>query len=106
MRFKHGPHEIISITLKSETMKRWAYSMDTCSRFAHDIANMWNDSGEKEVTRHENEKPSHVTLDPNLRVKPLICILPLDPYSHPADLVNVVTGLTHMTWWILGMGNL
>ena len=43
---------------KPETMKRWAQSMDTCSRFVQDTANMSEHSGEREVTSREKEKPS------------------------------------------------
>jgi len=48
------------------------------------------------VTSHEKEKPSHITSHAKDRGKirkRLTCIAPLDPYSHPAGLVSVVTGL-------------
>jgi len=68
--------------LKCETMKRWVYSADTCSRIVQDIANMFDHSGEREVTSHEKEKPSRITSDPKdsdkIR-KRLTCIVPLDP---------------------------
>ena len=44
----------------------------------------------------EKDKPSRITSDAKDRdkmPKRLTCIAPLDPYSHSADLVNVVTGL-------------
>jgi len=47
------------------------------------------------VTSHDKEKPSHITSDARDRDKirkRLTCIAPLDPYSHPVDLVNVVAG--------------
>ena len=94
MRYGNVPNEIISTTLKPETMQRCAYGMDTCSRIVQDIANMSDHSGEREVKSHEKEKPSRITSDANdrdkIREKCLTCI---DPYSHPANLVNVVTGL-------------
>ena len=61
-----------------------------------DIANMSDHSGEREVTSHEKEKPSRNTSDAEDRDKirkHLTFIAPLDPYSHPADLGNVGTGL-------------
>ena len=51
---------------------------------------------EREVTNHVNEKPSRTTSDAKdrdkIRDKLLTCIAPLDPYSHPADLLDVITG--------------
>jgi len=47
------------------------------------------------VTSHAKEKPSRLTSDAKDRDKVrkrLTCVAPPDPYSHPADLVNVVTG--------------
>jgi len=63
MRYGIGPNEIISITLKPEIMKRWAYGMDIYSRIVQDIANMSDHSGEREVTSHKKEKPSRITSD-------------------------------------------
>jgi len=96
VRYRIGPNEIVSITLKPETMKRWAYRTDTCSRVVQDIANMFDHSAEREVASHEKEKPSRITSDAKDRDKirkRLTCITPLDKYSHPADLVSVVTDL-------------
>jgi len=56
MHYGNGPNEIISITLKPETMKRWAYSTDTCSRIVQDIANMSDHSGKREVMSHEKKE--------------------------------------------------
>jgi hypothetical protein len=96
MRYGHGPNCIIGITLKPETLKRWAYSMHTCSMIVQDVADMSDDSREKEVTTHKEEKPARVTTDAKdrdkIRDKLLTCIDPLDPASHPAGFINVVTG--------------
>ena len=96
MRYGHGPNGIIGITLKPETMKWWAYSMHTCSRIAQDIANMSDDSVEREVICRKEEKPSRITSDAKDRnkiwEKLLTCIDPLDPNAHPTDLINVVAG--------------
>jgi len=44
----------------------------------------------------EKEKPSRITSNAKgidkTQDKLLTCIAPMDPHSHPADLVNVVTG--------------
>jgi len=116
MCYGNVPNEIISRTLKPEIMKRWAYNADTCSRIVEDIANMSDHSGDRKVTSHEKEKPSRTTSDAKDRDKirkRLTWIVPLDPYSHPADLDHVATAVwfhlnwwTHMTQWILGMDNL
>jgi len=61
-----------------------------------DIANISDHSGEREMTSHGKEKPSRITSDAEYRDnirKCLTCIAPLDPYSHPADVVSVVIGL-------------
>jgi len=50
MRYGIGPNEIISITPKPETIKRWACSAETCSRIVQDIANMFDHNGDREVT--------------------------------------------------------
>jgi len=44
-------------------MKRWAYSMHTCSRIVQDIANMLDHTGDREEMSHKAEKPSRITLD-------------------------------------------
>jgi len=46
------------------------------------------------VTSREKEKPSRITSDAKDRDKlrkRLACIAPLDPYSHPADLVGLIS---------------
>ncbi|XP_078661436.1 uncharacterized protein LOC144905583 [Branchiostoma floridae x Branchiostoma belcheri] len=73
-----------------------ALRMHSCSMIVQDIADMSDDSGEKEVTSHKEEKPSRITSDAKdrdkIRDKLLTCIDPLDPTGHPAGLINVVTG--------------
>jgi len=48
------------------------------------------------MTSREKEKPSRLTSNAKdrdkLRDKLLTCIAPLDPYSYPADLGNVIAG--------------
>jgi hypothetical protein len=56
MRYGNGPNGIIGITLRPESLKRWAYSMHTCSMIVQDIADMLDESREKEVTTHKEEK--------------------------------------------------
>jgi len=49
------------------------------------------------MTSREKEKPSRLTSNAKdrdkIRDKLLTYIAPLDPYSYPADLGNVITGL-------------
>ena len=98
MRYGHGPNRIIGITLKPETLQRWAYSVHTCSMIVQDIADMSDDSVEREVTSHKEEKPSRIISDARdrdkIREKLLTYIDPLDPTGHPVGLINVVTGRT------------
>ena len=54
MRYGHGPNGVIGITLKPQTLKRWAYSMHTCSMIVQDIADMSDDSGDKEKRREDS----------------------------------------------------
>jgi len=61
MCYGSGPNEIIGITLKPETMKRWAYSMYICSRIVQGIVNMSDHSRDRDMTSHKEEKPSHIT---------------------------------------------
>jgi len=54
---------------------------------------MSDHSGEREVPSHE-KKPSRITSDAKDRDKlrkRLTCNPPLDPYSHPADLVGLIS---------------
>jgi len=97
MRYGIGPNKVMNITLKPGTMKQWAYSADTGSRIVQGVANMFDHSGEREMTSHIKEKPSRITSNAKnrdkIRDKHLSCIAPLDPYSHLAAFVLVVTGL-------------
>jgi len=95
MRYGHGSNEIISITLKPETMKRWAYSTDTCSRIVEDIANISDRGGKREVTSHEKKKPSRITSDAKDRDKirkRLTCVAPLDPYNYEIHVEDEAAG--------------
>jgi len=114
-RYGHGPNGIISITLKPKAMKWWAYSMDTCSSILQDIANMSDHNVEREVTSHVKEKSSRINSDAKdrdkIRDKLLTCIALLYPIIPLiwSTLLLVWFHLkqrTHMTQWILGMGNL
>ena len=93
MRHGNVPNEIISITLKAETMK-WYVRTPAAGSFK--ISRTCSLSGERGVVSLEKDKPSRITSDAKDRDKlrkRLTCIAPLDPYSHPADLGNVGTGL-------------
>ena len=102
VRYGHGPNGIKGITLKPETLKRWAYSMHTCSMIVQDIADMSDDIGEREVMSHKEEKPSRITSDAKdrdkIREKLLTCIDPLDPTGHPAGLINSLLVGLHLKW--------
>jgi len=62
MRYGNGSNEIMSITLKPETMKRWAYSTDTCSRivdrwrYREHVRSQWKVGSDESW-----KKPSRIT---------------------------------------------
>ena len=63
MRYGHGPHGIIAITMKPSALKKWAYSRHTCSLIVHDLTYMLESHKVTEVTTHKEEKPSRIRSD-------------------------------------------
>ena len=96
MRYGHGKHGIIGITLKPEALKVWALSLDTCSQLEHDLEEFINDEAGTDATKHKEEMKSRKTADKkdrtSLRQKLNECIHPFKPEEHQKELVNVVTG--------------
>ena len=96
MRYGHGIHGIVGITLKPSRLKKWAYSMHTFSQIVHDITDMSEGHIVTEVTIHKEEKPSRIRSDAEdrdkIRRKLQSCIDPLDPNEHADRVVNIVTG--------------
>ena len=98
MRYGHGPGGIIGITLKPETLKTWALSLHICSRLQQDIANFAGGERHNTQENHKEETKSRIASDgsdrESIREKLQLCIDPLDHSSHPANIVNIVSGRT------------
>ena len=97
MRYGHGPSGIIGITLKPETMKTWALGLHICCRLEQDIADI-AENGEQVTSQqtHKEEMKARIVSDgadrENIHKKLELCIDPLDPSSHPPNVVNIVSG--------------
>ena len=97
MRYGHGPNGIVGITLKPSTLKKWAYSMHTCSQMVNDIEGMSEAQTATDVTSHKEERTARIRADATdrERIREMLqsCIDPLDPTDHPRSrVVNIVTG--------------
>lgn len=97
MRYGHGKGGIVGITLKPETPKTWVLSLHICSKLESDITEMVD--GENNTTQnvHKGESQARIVSDgkdrEGIRHKLEMCINPLDPGSHPDDIVNIVSGI-------------
>lgn len=60
MRYSHGLHGLMGITLKPSVLKRWAQSMHVCKKALQDVADMADGNRQTDVTTHEKEKPSRI----------------------------------------------
>ena len=87
---------IVGITLKSESLKTWAYSLHTCNRLINGLNEIRDEEGLPAQTYHKEEIPSRIKADTKdretLREKLKLIIDPLDPEQHQEGLVNVITG--------------
>ena len=97
MRYGHGPNGIVGNTLKPSTLKKWAYSMHTCSQMINDLGDMCETQISSDVTRHKEERPARIRSDAvdRNRIREMLqsCIDPLDPTDQPNNLVvNIVSG--------------
>lgn len=96
MRYGKGPRGIIGVTMRPETLKKWAFSMHICSRILQDLSDMTDDSRADEVTTHKEENPSRIRSDAqdreNIKKKLEACIDPFDTADHEKSIVNIVTG--------------
>ena len=92
MRYGHNPSEIISITLKPATMKRWALGLHTCSQLVNDVSEMKENDGQTTVTVHKKEMPARKQADAVDREKLRRLLDPLQPENHPNGLANIVIG--------------
>jgi hypothetical protein len=97
MRYGHGKSGIIGITLKPETLKTWALSLHICGQLIEDLSTLReNDTCSSSKTTHKKESKARITADKvdreGLRRKLEVSINPMDPDSHPENIVNVVNG--------------
>ena len=73
----------VQYTRLTSTGLQYAHLQQNRSRYCEHVQSQWSEA----VTSHEKES-HHASLQMQK-----ICIAPLDSNSHPADLVNDVTGL-------------
>ena len=96
MRYGHGPRGIIGITLKPETLKTWALGLHICSRLEQDIADITEGERVTKQETHKEETTARIQSDAkdrgSIRRKLELCIDPLNPSSHPSNIVNIVSG--------------
>lgn len=96
MRYGHGPGGIIGITLKPETLKTWALGLHICCRLEQDITDLTENNQVKCQETHKEETKARIKSDgadrENIRKKLALCIDPLNPASHPSNIVNIVSG--------------
>ena len=96
MRYGHGPRGIIGITLKPETLKTWALGLHICSRLEQDIADITEGERVTSQETHKEETTARIRSDAkdreSIRIKLELCIDPLNPSSHPSNIVNIVSG--------------
>ncbi|KAK5922319.1 hypothetical protein CgunFtcFv8_019592 [Champsocephalus gunnari] len=98
MRYGHGQNGIIGITLRPETLKTWAYSMQACNKVVENLDSMRDHEQQKcpSQTHHKEEMKARMKSDgedrKHLREKLELCIDPLNNDQHPEGLLNIVTG--------------
>ena len=96
MRYGHGPGGLVGVTLKPNTVARWALSLHVCSQIVDDVSAMKGGSQEKHIIQHKEEIRARIKSDATdrgkLRDKLSSAIDPLDPSSHPKGIINLVTG--------------
>ena len=95
MRYGHGQSGIIGITLEPETLKTWAYSLQTCRGIIDDLNEMRDNERPSAQTSHKEETAARIKGDDQdrkaLRDKLELCIDRLDPEQHPDGLMIIVT---------------
>ena len=63
MRYGHGQGGIIGITLKPETLKTWAYSLNTCNKVVHSLTTMREKDQQLSQTTHKEEAKAWMKAD-------------------------------------------
>ncbi|KAK2161347.1 hypothetical protein LSH36_118g03002 [Paralvinella palmiformis] len=83
---------LIGVTLKPNTVAKWAFSLHACSRITDDVSGMKRGSQGKQIIQHKEEMhargKSDATGREKLRAKLSTAIDPF--WTHPA--INLVTG--------------
>jgi hypothetical protein len=96
MRYGPGPGGIIGITLKPETLKTWALGLHICCRLEQDITEIVGGNGQGTQDTHKEETNARIASDgidrESIRKRLDLCIDPLEPASHPPNVVNIVSG--------------
>ena len=97
MKYGHSSSSgLVGQEMKPETMKTWAYSLNTCCEIVAGLEFIWNkEAAHNEL--HKQESKSYIAQDENdrdnIRSKLKISIDIFDFNHHPEfDLVNIKTG--------------
>ena len=97
--------------MKPETLKMWALGLHICSRLEQDIADITEGKGVTSQETYKEETKARIRSDAkdqeSIHIKLELCIDPLNPSSHPFNIVSIVSGkrmmqLTHKTQSPLG----
>ena len=97
MRYGHGPGGIVGITLQQSALKRWAYSLHSCSQLTKDVADLKDKHNSKAcVMTHKEEMPARKAADAvdreKLQQKLATLIHPLQEDGQSQEITNIATG--------------
>ena len=97
MRYGHGPGGIVGITLQQSALKRWAYSLHSCSQLTKDVADLKDEHNSKAcVMTHKEEMPARKAADAvdreKLQQKLATLIHPLQEDGQSQEITNIATG--------------
>ena len=97
MRYGHGQSGIICLTLRTETLKVWAYSLHACNTVINCLDHMRTLKSHRPESQnhHKEEKKARIKYDSEdrkvLRDKLELCIDPLNSEENAENLGNIVT---------------
>ena len=95
MRYGKGPSGLIGITLKSNVMRKWAYSLNIFTQVQADLERM-RESSIKQQIFHKEESAARKGSDQadkmKIQTKLSQMIHPLKPENHDDQLTNIASG--------------
>ena len=96
MRYGKGPGGLIGITLKPEVVKKWAYSLQICTKILHNLQKMRKKESSKEKLVHKKESAGRIKSDnedrSKIKKKLKEMIHPLKTSQHNKQLINIASG--------------